>query len=176
MAARSTRPHALQAPSAAHHALPVSGWPVASGQPSAVHVSLFYPRVCVVGALCLRTPMFHFGLFRPRACGLAALSLLVSPPFPKARLEAASFLSQPRSRRTACPPVRGQSSRLQHHMPLHALAHAHHSAAWSALLLSPERPLSACAPVSCLALHTPDALAAVFVLIPYAVLRYGLRS
>jgi hypothetical protein len=42
-AARSTRPHALQAPSAAHHALPVSG------HSSVVHVSLCR---CVSCALC----------------------------------------------------------------------------------------------------------------------------
>ena len=48
-AARSTRPHALQAPSAAHHALPVSG------QSSVVHVPLCR---CVSCALCenLRAP------------------------------------------------------------------------------------------------------------------------
>jgi hypothetical protein len=48
-AARSTRPHALQASSAAHHALPVSG------QSSVVHVSLCR---CVSCALCenLRAP------------------------------------------------------------------------------------------------------------------------
>jgi hypothetical protein len=48
-AARSTRPHALQAPSAAHHALPVSG------QSSVVYVPLCR---CVSCALCenLRAP------------------------------------------------------------------------------------------------------------------------
>jgi hypothetical protein len=42
-AARSTRPYALQVPSAAHHALP------ASGRSSAVHVSLCRCASCVNG-------------------------------------------------------------------------------------------------------------------------------
>jgi hypothetical protein len=65
-AARPARPYALQAPSAAHHALPVSG------QSSAVHVSLCR---CVSCALCTRCyALWAWGFESPRSCGGCSLT------------------------------------------------------------------------------------------------------